>query len=366
MNYENKIKELRTKKHILQDKLAIELSDNEHQITKKQISMWERGKELPDTLSLIRIADYFGATTDELLGRTEYMAEEKREEIIKQAISLTEQKKYEECFKLWHEAVQRYPGDFKLRIIFAGFLTYAYEQDKKQLSYEIKKHMKDECIVICNHILMYCTDEEIRSSARLLLVEQYINEGNWNLALDVAKQAPKEIDSRLDLLKTVAKHSWKTEARSELAIERFKINLSTLIYLSDQFKGMSDKDSIGLKSVNAICDILFEKSIMELIRFCDKETVQKSRITVAGYHLYITSMLINVYARNKDASKTLEYLASAKKQVECILSNLPMNNVKTTDLKLNLSAQEFDFLREDERFIELEKSLKSFDVENKQ
>lgn len=59
------ILELRKQKNITQEELAAELG-----VTAAAVSKWENGYTLPDILMLCALADYFGVTTDELLGRT--------------------------------------------------------------------------------------------------------------------------------------------------------------------------------------------------------------------------------------------------------------------------------------------------------
>ena len=65
MNFGKTILELRKKKNVTQEELAAELG-----VTAAAVSKWENGYTLPDILMLCALADYFGTTTDELLGRT--------------------------------------------------------------------------------------------------------------------------------------------------------------------------------------------------------------------------------------------------------------------------------------------------------
>ena len=64
MNIGHKIQELRKQKGITQEELAAELG-----VTAAAVSKWENGYTLPDILMLCALADFFGVTTDELLGR---------------------------------------------------------------------------------------------------------------------------------------------------------------------------------------------------------------------------------------------------------------------------------------------------------
>ena len=56
---------LRKQKNVTQEALAAELG-----VTAAAVSKWEKGYTLPDILMVCALADYFGVTTDELLGRS--------------------------------------------------------------------------------------------------------------------------------------------------------------------------------------------------------------------------------------------------------------------------------------------------------
>ncbi len=60
------LKELRTEKGLTQGELAKCLG-----ISQDSISLWEKGKRVPDTQYVIQFADFFNVSTDYLLGRTD-------------------------------------------------------------------------------------------------------------------------------------------------------------------------------------------------------------------------------------------------------------------------------------------------------
>ena len=59
------IKALRTNKNMYQQDLADALS-----VSKSTIAMWETNKRIPDATTLLKIANYFNISVDELLGNT--------------------------------------------------------------------------------------------------------------------------------------------------------------------------------------------------------------------------------------------------------------------------------------------------------
>ena len=64
MNIGKNILELRKERNVKQEDLAAELG-----VTAAAVSKWENGYTLPDLYMLCAIADFFGVTTDALLGR---------------------------------------------------------------------------------------------------------------------------------------------------------------------------------------------------------------------------------------------------------------------------------------------------------
>ncbi len=63
----NSFRELRKEKNLTQFELAKCL-----EIDQTTVSKWELGKALPDTQTLIKLAEYFDVSTDYLLSRTKY------------------------------------------------------------------------------------------------------------------------------------------------------------------------------------------------------------------------------------------------------------------------------------------------------
>ena len=64
MNFALKLKELRESKNLTQSELAYKLG-----VSNGCVGMWESTEQTPKSSMLIKIADYFNVTIDELLGR---------------------------------------------------------------------------------------------------------------------------------------------------------------------------------------------------------------------------------------------------------------------------------------------------------
>lgn len=98
-----KIKELRKNSKITQEQLG-----NAIGVSKMAISYFEKGKKSPGRESLEKIADYFGVTTDYLLGRSEdpELNEEENKVVSeegKNIMSLIESLSEDERKKAWEQ-----------------------------------------------------------------------------------------------------------------------------------------------------------------------------------------------------------------------------------------------------------------------
>lgn len=66
LTYIERIKQLRIEEGITQTQLANELN-----MSQSSIAYWEAGKKVPNANAIIALAQYFGVTTDYLLGITD-------------------------------------------------------------------------------------------------------------------------------------------------------------------------------------------------------------------------------------------------------------------------------------------------------
>jgi len=66
-----KLKQLRKERRLTQGQLAAQFS-----VTQQALAKWEAGRALPEPSTILRIAGFFGVTTDYLLGRSDSLAAE--------------------------------------------------------------------------------------------------------------------------------------------------------------------------------------------------------------------------------------------------------------------------------------------------
>ncbi len=168
MTIGEKIRQLRLKSNVTQEKLADYLN-----ISYQAISKWENNNALPDISLVVPLANFFGISTDELFGRNTEAQAEEIEQYEKKAMELANKGYVAEQITLWREAVQKYPKDFQCQISLASAL-FSTLHSGKQFRATCEEDTK-EAVLICERILKDCTDNHIRESALQILVYTYAN-----------------------------------------------------------------------------------------------------------------------------------------------------------------------------------------------
>ena len=131
MDLGKNIFELRRARGVTQEELAGELG-----VTAAAVSKWEKGSTLPDVLMVCALADWFGVTTDQLLGRVRELkrlvviaADGDRKQIEKGLRS------HGFCAAAWaanFEAAKRCMGESGAVCILRVSSAFMTEQEKKQ------------------------------------------------------------------------------------------------------------------------------------------------------------------------------------------------------------------------------------------
>lgn len=171
-----KIRLLRKKNDITQDKLAQALG-----VTPQAVSRWESEICYPDIETLPQIADFFGASMDELLCYDSLQKEAKIKEYMENAYFHIERDNLMEALAILREAYAEIPSSFEIQLELAKVISEINAQGKP------KKSELIEVVSLCNHILEDCTDDELRDETKKTLCDIYSHQlGNDKLALEIA------------------------------------------------------------------------------------------------------------------------------------------------------------------------------------
>ena len=170
-----KIRLLRKKNDATQEKLAEYLG-----VTPQAVSRWESEICYPDIETLPQIADFFGVGMDELLCYDSVQKEAKVKEYLSRAQSLEDLEKWSDSLTLLREAYAEIPSSFEIQLELAKVLS-AINISKP------KKADMAEAVSLCNHILDYCTNDEIRDETKKTLCDIYSHQlRNDEAALEIA------------------------------------------------------------------------------------------------------------------------------------------------------------------------------------
>ena len=173
-----KIRLLRKNNDVTQDKLAAYLG-----VTPQAVSRWESEICYPDIETLPQIADFFGVGMDELLCYDSVQKETRIREYLSNAEILAENEKLGECLALLREAYAEIPSSFEIQLELAKVLSAISAEGKP------RKNDLMEAVSLCNHILDYCTDDELRDETKKTLCDIYSHQlVNDKMALDIAEK----------------------------------------------------------------------------------------------------------------------------------------------------------------------------------
>ncbi|MDE7279080.1 MAG: helix-turn-helix domain-containing protein, partial [Oscillospiraceae bacterium] len=113
------LKKQRKLRELTQEQLADILG-----VSFQAVSKWERGEVYPDIELLPTIAEYFGITTDELLGMKEIRNSSEADKILKQQKENLSKGLIKENIELLAEAVKVYPNNYELLAQYAMNLAF--------------------------------------------------------------------------------------------------------------------------------------------------------------------------------------------------------------------------------------------------
>lgn len=154
-----KLRELRKKKNLTQEKLAEFLG-----VSFQTVSKWERGDTYPDITLLPEIAAFFNVSTDDILGIDKAEKEKEITKKLEEYDNLTDGNLMTEIVK---ELKGKYPNDFRILSRYLACLV-RFSENKSSVSPEI--------LSIYNNIQDNCTDDSIRIKAKRALIEYYRSE----------------------------------------------------------------------------------------------------------------------------------------------------------------------------------------------
>ena len=160
-NIGQRIKELRKKSDLTQERLADYLG-----VTDKAVSKWECGLTMPDLSLIVPLSRVLHVSADELLSGKPEEIDERRAEFDKHCDNWLENDQ-EENYQTALQATSEYPRDYKyLTWLAYAEMAVAYHSDyKEDPSREYSLEMLERAIEHNNIVIEECDDIRIREKA---------------------------------------------------------------------------------------------------------------------------------------------------------------------------------------------------------
>ncbi|MDE5892328.1 MAG: helix-turn-helix transcriptional regulator [Acetatifactor sp.] len=344
---------LRRRKNITQETLAHYLG-----ITPQSVGKWERGEGFPDITMLPKMALYFDVTVDELLDVGQARIDKVIMDYKAESAGYRNAGETEKDIALWEKAYKEFPNDCRVMAELMSALSMFF------LGEGGSRERAERIIMLGERILQASGDMELRESAVQSLCYTYKSMGDDTNAIHYAEMGGSFYTTREELLSFVQEGEDGVRACQSYILLLVAAAARTAAY------GLVGKGNYTAEE--EICIFEFCISLMKLL-FSDDNTGFYAN-DISQYY----SLLSLSHAAAEDAEKTLEALKNAAKYALAaaeeregaytapLVNHLRNDPTKRTqnyrgnacNLRLDeLKRKEYDFLREDKRFMELEKEL---------
>ena len=366
MNIGTVIKKLRREREMTQEVLSESLG-----VSVSAVSQWESGKTAPDISLVPSLCNLFDVSADVLFEIDKAKNEEKIKKIRDEAGSFSSRGYNEEARKILEAGFAEFPESYA---IMQDLMYLAYWQSQDSDDNEKKNAFKDEAISLGEKILGKCTEDDIRHGAVQILCYCYSDKGEIEKAKNLAKKMPTFCISHEALMSAVTRGT-----------ERYRAAQREMFVLFQLFE-------VGMENMNKkLDDGTFPYNAEECAALREKQIALFDLIFENGDfgfyhgHLYGThSSQATYYAVRKNTEKALYHLErAAYHAVEFVKGTALSKDAKHTSLlfrgeplfvkwstgdKRNDASRvldtmkrgEFDFIREEERFLETEKKLTAY------
>ncbi len=179
-----KIKNLRKQQDITQEKLAAYLN-----ISYQAVSKWENGTALPDITLIPQIANFFGVSTDELLGLKDTDESEELKEYENLYFEHRRKGKILESIEVSRTVLKKYPRNYQW-MLNLSYSLIQYNDTNEHIKYSKEHNFLQEAISLCERILDDCTIDSIRHSATQILCYTYSELNETDKAVKLAHTMP--------------------------------------------------------------------------------------------------------------------------------------------------------------------------------
>ncbi len=360
-----KIKTLRKKQDITQEKLAAYLN-----ISYQAVSKWENGTALPDLTLIPGIANFFGVSADELLGMKDSEETEELKEFKKMySENFCLGKTYDNII-LSRKVLEKYPRNYQWMMNLAQSLCM-YNDTEEHNEYSKEHDFRGEAISLCERILEDCTEESVRHRAIQNLCIEYPKVGKKEQAIKLAMDMPDMYMCREILLSHIYDGEEQIEILQHILL-KFLRRCADCIWLLTQDPLMGKELTVEQKieCMETACNLL--------------DFVFRDDTDIEGHNeMFYLVWLSKLWCKQGNTDKAIEILLKAEKEArgfdrwasspeatkyKSVLLNRCVNNPKSlgknyecTQLDIfrrEIKDKQFDIIRDTDVFQNLLERLK--------
>lgn len=182
------LKRLRRDRDMTQEELANLLG-----VTYQSVSRWETGACYPDLELLPMIADFFGVSTDQLLGVDSALEQRQVDEYLRRFQEAISRGQIDDCIAIAREGVAEHPTNYALlnKLMYALFVSGDEDGNIPGWRENMLKY-DDEITALGERIMKYCPDQDIRMEATARLAFQHQEMGRTAEARRVYESLPSQ------------------------------------------------------------------------------------------------------------------------------------------------------------------------------
>lgn len=363
MSIGKNIRKARQEADMTQEQLAELLN-----ISVSAVSQWESDKTTPDISMIPALCNVFQMTSDKLLDIELEKNEEAIEAIRNEANRFASKGKGLEAEEILKDGLRKYPNSYG---IMMDLMYIAYQQtDQEQHGEAVQKKYLEQAIYYAERIINDCKDDSIRSCAKQIRCMIHADAGEYDKAMAIA-ETMDSIACCQETMRRVASKGTARYERGQGYIEQLISSLGVVmvcqnIELDDGSYPYSSEEMARLREKHiAFIQLMFEDGDYGFYY----TQLGRSYMYQAWY-----------YARKKDEENTLQNLSMAR---DCALAFIKLDiKAEYTSLLLRgvdygdfynaedendadqvleiMEKADFDFLRENARFQEIQRSLQEY------
>ncbi len=194
MEFGERFRALRLKKGLSEDQLAAYFG-----VSWKDITAWEKGREEPSLPMLMKIAAYFGVSTDSLLGMDRILRDTLIADYLERYQDHIAAGRLPEAIAVMREGLTHFPDNPRLKcmLLYALYLSCTRPA--------AIKHYSPEILSLGDDLLATCTDDTIRYEARrVLCLHLFEDLKDYSRALEVARGLPPRKVCREEMIAEVS------------------------------------------------------------------------------------------------------------------------------------------------------------------